>query len=412
MRKYDVFISYHRKSGAGFARMLQQALARKGYRCFLDVDAVQDGEFQEKILCALRLASNFLFVLTDGALERISDPNDHIRIELEEAIRLRRKIVVAAPRGCRGGFCNVKLPESLAELSRIQVTLLDVDVFFDKSVDMLEERFKKRKIHLGKRSVFGILSGVVLLVLLTCCILYYDQHRKQLNIGDRRTEDMRAAIMKKMKAMRLPLISFKPPATIIDAVEYFRQASKDFDRPEIPLDRRGFNFVVKTPEAVCMHAETLESDSDNIFDIDDEDNPHGVPVIPMITANDISFYDALMFVCESVDYKFFINDSDIVVMPKRMSLDELQVSYLVVKDSFCDVVYAWEKYDAKGGCNNDSWPKVIEGFFEDFGVEWPLGSSVRYILSVGRLKVINTKANLRAIEKVLSDQNLLAEEGK
>lgn len=72
------------------------------------VDAVQDGEFQEKILSALRSAPNFLFVLTDGALERISDPNDHIRIELEEAIRLKHKIVVVAPRGCRGGFCNVK----------------------------------------------------------------------------------------------------------------------------------------------------------------------------------------------------------------------------------------------------------------------------------------------------------------
>ncbi len=35
---YDVFISYRRKGGRDFARILQQALERRGYRCFFDYD--------------------------------------------------------------------------------------------------------------------------------------------------------------------------------------------------------------------------------------------------------------------------------------------------------------------------------------------------------------------------------------
>ena len=32
------------------------------------------------------------------------------------------------------------------------------------------------------------------------------------------------------------------------------EASKDYDRPDIPLEKRGFNFVLKTPEALRAQA--------------------------------------------------------------------------------------------------------------------------------------------------------------
>ena len=63
-------------------------------------------------------------------------------------------------------------------------------------------------------------------------------------LGNDAERTMEQVVEKRMKEMILPSISFRPPATIADAVEYFKQASRDFDRPDIPIDQRGFNFVL------------------------------------------------------------------------------------------------------------------------------------------------------------------------
>ena len=100
-----------------------------------------------------------------------------------------------------------------------------------------------------------------------------------------------AEAAERMKAMRLPEVSFKPPATIVDAVEFFRGASKDFDSPDIPKEKRGFNFVLRLKDGEA-------------------------PVVPMIAASDISLYDALKIVCESVGYEFTVSGGIVIVKPK------------------------------------------------------------------------------------------------
>ena len=69
-------------------------------------------------------------------------------------------------------------------------------------------------------------------------------------IGGDPERSIEQSIEKRMKEMMLPSIAFRPPATIIDAVDFFRQASKDFDRPEIPVDQRGFNFILTLNKAL------------------------------------------------------------------------------------------------------------------------------------------------------------------
>ena len=106
-----------------------------------------------------------------------------------------------------------------------------------------------------------------------------------------------ASIEQRMKAMRLPEVSFKPPATIVDAVEFFRVASKDFDLPEIPEEKRGFNFVLNCGALL----------------LNDDGNGPEPPAIPALKAKDISFYDALKLVCDSVDYMFVVRDSIVII---------------------------------------------------------------------------------------------------
>ena len=230
-------------------------------------------------------------------------------------------------------------------------------------------------------------------------------------------------IIQRMKAMRLPAISFKPPATIIDAVEYFRGASKDFDDPARPIEQRGFNFVLKTPEAVRMQAAAPSEDADDFSDTGSEDagggGPLGVPVIPMITASDITFYDALKLVCESVEYKFLVQGPIVMVMHKDMSAEELITRSFPVLSSFTekmgsakeDITTMRASGSGFGGSSrkNDDGEENEERdwkeFFSLLGVKWPEGSSIFYVKTVGRLFVKNTQDNLAEFENVLAQLN-------
>ena len=122
-----------------------------------------------------------------------------------------------------------------------------------------------------------------------------------------------AKIVQRMKAIRLPEMEFAPPKTIIDAIEFFRVASKKYDSTEIPEEKRGFNFVLR------MYPDTP------------------APVILMIKAQNISFYDALELVCDSVDYTFDVGDMFIMVMTKEdyAQMKEKEKAKIEMSDGKC-----------------------------------------------------------------------------
>ena len=228
------------------------------------------------------------------------------------------------------------------------------------------------------------------------------------------------AIYKRMKEMRLPSISFKPPANIIDAVEFFRTASKDYDRPDIPLEQRGFNFFLKLPDALATQAAPAEEESSGFGD--DGETPvgntlEGVPVIPMITASDISFFDALTLVCQSVRYKFKVEGPMVVVMHEDASTDVMITRNYPVISAFMDKMgtasedlkemksQGWGGGSKKAEEEEESQEKDWKEFFTLLGVKWPEGSSIMYIKTIGRLRVRNTYENLAELEKALQDLN-------
>lgn len=161
MKKYDVFISYRRQGGRDYARILQQALERRGYRCFFDYDSLQDGEFNVEIYDAIKTAPNFLLVLTDGALERCRNAGDWVRIEIEQAQRFKKKIIPVVPSGQTANPFPDGLPGELAELANLQTTPLNMENLFDESIDkMIASRFIKRRAN-----------GVCRLAVCLACVL-------------------------------------------------------------------------------------------------------------------------------------------------------------------------------------------------------------------------------------------------
>ena len=238
--------------------------------------------------------------------------------------------------------------------------------------------------------------------------------------GDDPERTQEQDIEQRMKAMRLPTISFKPPATIIDAVEFFRGASKDYDRPDIPVEKRGFNFVLKTPQGALKGAAAAEQGeaADDFSSNGAEENAgspsNGLDPIPTITASDITFYEALKLVCDSVEYKFIVRGPVVMVMPKDMSTAELLSRKYNVPEAFMERVNtASDEMKEMGGFGGSNRRKSDEdeeskdtdwkAFFEEMGVKWPEGSSIKHIKSLGKLYVRNTRENLAEFEKVLDE---------
>ena len=53
-----------------------------------------------------------------------------------------------------------------------------------------------------------------------------------------------------MQCTYIPYMDFKQPATIIDAVEFFRDASRRYDpRPKVPVKDKGISFILKLDDA-------------------------------------------------------------------------------------------------------------------------------------------------------------------
>ncbi len=245
-------------------------------------------------------------------------------------------------------------------------------------------------------------------------------------LGGDDARSVEQTIEKRMKEMMLPQISFRPPATIIDAVDYFRQASKNYDRPEIPVEQRGFNFVLNLDKALTSGSGAADADAatqnDNAFSAASNDESaaaaDGVPVIPNVTASNVSLYEALKLVCQVCKpaYKFKVQGSVIMVMPKTMTTDELVTRTYSVVESFVDRMNDASNSlkDAKAGDfgggdsdeGGDSPENQWKAYFEDLGVTWPQNSRIKYIKAVGKLRVTNTEDQLAILEDALNELNV------
>ena len=90
---YDIFISYRRKGGAYLSNLLYQQLKSAGYRVFLDTRNLSSGRFDRQLQDAILQCTDFILVLSNGSLERCSDPGDIVKEEIGLAIESAKNII-------------------------------------------------------------------------------------------------------------------------------------------------------------------------------------------------------------------------------------------------------------------------------------------------------------------------------
>ena len=92
-KRYDAFISYRRENGFLMAQVIYDRLKDRGIQCFLDLEELRSGKFDEKILVAIREAHTFILILPPNSLDRCKNEDDWVRQEIMEAVRCNKVII-------------------------------------------------------------------------------------------------------------------------------------------------------------------------------------------------------------------------------------------------------------------------------------------------------------------------------
>ena len=187
--------------------------------------------------------------------------------------------------------------------------------------------------------------------------LYAQKH--QVDEQERRNGEK---VIARMKAIRLPKISFAPPNTLSDAVKSLAEATRS------EASDGGFAFMIKSDDRVL------------------EDGEESVPleslVVPKIEASDISSYDALRLVCEAVDCKWNIEDGVVVVRPMGAG------GY---PDDWITRTYTGVDLPVR------DWTHWVEAN----GVKLPEGTHILHSPESMQLRVSSTRETVERIEKLL-----------
>ena len=230
-------------------------------------------------------------------------------------------------------------------------------------------------------------TGMAVCLMMSSCRTVYDAPipTDEKVTEKKRDSELREEVTRKLKSIILPEISFRPPATIIDALDFFKGASRDYDDAGIPVEQRGISFSVKLPA-------TMPEDGEDA-DVFTPTSSGDIPVIPTMSARNISLYDALQLVCAVTGMKFrIIGRGLVMIVPcEPDESDFVKRTYEVERFTFY-----YRRSDS-----TLSYDEELKSFFAEMGVNWPEGSSIAYSSSLGKLTVRNTEENLEVFEELL-----------
>lgn len=132
---YQVFISYRRASGDALAMLLYERLKQDGYTVFLDLKEMKNGRFDRQLKDVIAGCDTFLLLLTQGALERCTDPNDVLRAEIRQAVRASKRIIPLLDRRYR---LPETIPDDIAPISLYHGVTIDLE-YFEAFIGRIEE---------------------------------------------------------------------------------------------------------------------------------------------------------------------------------------------------------------------------------------------------------------------------------
>ena len=163
---FDIFISYRREGGLELADSIYQRLINAGYSAFLDLEQLNSGKFNTKLIGVIEQCQDFILVLPPDALGRCADEDDWVRQEVECALKHKKNIIPIMLRGFEWPAVE-SLPSSLRELPNYNgISASDHNVFVE-NIERLKRNFLKSKPGLTwrryKKVALPLIAAVVIL---------------------------------------------------------------------------------------------------------------------------------------------------------------------------------------------------------------------------------------------------------
>jgi general secretion pathway protein D len=221
-------------------------------------------------------------------------------------------------------------------------------------------------------------------------------------------------IQKKMQAIMIPSIQFNA-ANITDVISFFEKASREYDT-EKAAEKRGVNFVIKTGAGAAPASGGAAATTDLFTPAATGGGvADGLGAGPItFSARYVTLYDALKTVMDVSNMKFRIKGNIVTIMPMNIADDILITRSYNVLPTLTERVLSTHREIAPAGDGGGGFAPTADmsaatdwkGFFGQMGVNWPEGSAISYLATIGKLRVSNTADNLANFEQVLEELNV------
>jgi len=195
MPNFKIFISYRRSGGYDTAKLLYEKLKLDGYSVFLDVDILENGNFDEELGRKVKKCKDFLLILSPGIFDRFAEKDynpkeDWVRQEIICAIEAKKNIIPLV----FGDFSFPRrLPNDIKEITRKNAIEYN-PVHFEAAYARLKDAFLISKPGLYarfKKQVRNIIIMMFFILIAGSSIAIYEIRRQKDLEMERRVAEIK-----------------------------------------------------------------------------------------------------------------------------------------------------------------------------------------------------------------------------
>jgi mannose PTS system EIIA component len=139
---HAVFLSYRHKESWGVALTIRHNLMQHGYQPHMDTDITGPGEFDAYIQKWIAISPHFLLLLSVGSTDHLLEPGDPMRLEIEFAIYLKRRIIPILIDDFEFRSVTAHFTGKLKNIPKLNGVHLRRE-YFEESMDRLRNKFLK-----------------------------------------------------------------------------------------------------------------------------------------------------------------------------------------------------------------------------------------------------------------------------
>ncbi|MFD2160437.1 Amuc_1098 family type IV pilus outer membrane protein [Rubritalea tangerina] len=235
--------------------------------------------------------------------------------------------------------------------------------------------------------------------------------RVQWNDGPTGNENIEVTgalyIRRKLQNITLPVVDFSD-VTVDQAIDILRQRARELDTLELDPQKKGVNFVVRTPTVVGAAA-----DDDGASEFGGGAKP-GSKTISSLQLRNVPLEVAVQQICDVTGLRYKVEDYAVVLLPATDFDDaELYTRTFNVPPDFITLISG--SGGGGGAASDDPFADEPEGgsalgptppvkeLLENSGVAFPDGATASFSRARSVLTVRNTANNLDIVEKLVND---------